>query len=75
MERHLRDLITEPRTCRICGCTDYDCSGCIDRTGEPCHWVEADRCSACEPGAVVLPAGTYLNPDEVAEFRRDWLLP
>lgn len=33
--------------CRTCGCTDDDCSGCIERTGEPCHWVEPDLCSAC----------------------------
>jgi len=35
------------RKCRICGCTDDDCSGCIEKTGEPCHWVEEDFCSAC----------------------------
>lgn len=35
------------RTCRVCGCTDADCSGCIERTGEPCRWVEEDLCSAC----------------------------
>lgn len=33
--------------CRKCGCTDLDCSGCIERTGAPCHWVEPDLCSAC----------------------------
>jgi hypothetical protein len=37
----------EPRACRECGCTDVDCSGCIARTGRPCHWVERDLCSAC----------------------------
>lgn len=36
-----------PRACRVCGCTELDCSGCIERTGEPCHWVEANLCSAC----------------------------
>lgn len=36
-----------PRTCRLCGCTDADCSQCIARTGSPCHWAEADLCSAC----------------------------
>jgi len=35
------------RRCRICGCTDEDCSDCIARTGEPCSWVEEDLCSAC----------------------------
>ena len=34
-------------SCRICGCTDDDCSGCVERTGVPCHWVEYDLCSAC----------------------------
>lgn len=37
-------------TCRACSCTDDDCSGCVERTGSPCHWVEADLCSACAPG-------------------------
>lgn len=59
-------------TCRVCGCTDDDCSGCVERTGEPCHWVEPDLCSACvagdEPAAeepeeeeapAVPPAGEY----------------
>lgn len=35
------------RSCRVCGCTEDDCSQCIERTGEPCHWVEDDLCSAC----------------------------
>jgi hypothetical protein len=33
--------------CRVCGCTDDDCMQCIARTGEPCHWVTPDLCSAC----------------------------
>ena len=33
--------------CRRCGCTDFDCADCIERTGTPCHWVEPDLCSAC----------------------------
>ena len=46
-------------SCRVCGCTDDDCSGCIKRTGRACHWVEADLRSACRdamadaPGACV----------------------
>lgn len=39
----------EVRTCRVCGCTDNDCSQCIEKTGRPCHWVEHDLCSACAP--------------------------
>jgi hypothetical protein len=43
------DAEEAPRTCRACGCTDDDCSGCIERTGTACHWVESDLCSACKP--------------------------
>ncbi|MEW6485767.1 MAG: hypothetical protein AB1423_14335 [Pseudomonadota bacterium] len=35
------------QTCRVCGCTDNDCSQCIEKTGQPCYWVEEDLCSAC----------------------------
>jgi hypothetical protein len=42
----------EVRRCRVCGCTDDDCSGCIERTGKPCYWVEEDLCSACCPGSI-----------------------
>lgn len=35
--------------CRVCGCTDADCSACIAKTGVPCSWVESDLCSACVP--------------------------
>jgi ParB/RepB/Spo0J family partition protein len=36
-------------TCRVCGCTDEDCEQCIDKTGEPCTWVDETHtlCSAC----------------------------
>lgn len=37
--------------CRACGCTDLDCRGCIERTGQPCYWVEPDLCSACLPAS------------------------
>jgi uncharacterized metal-binding protein YceD (DUF177 family) len=33
--------------CRVCGCTDFDCLRCIERTGFACYWVEEDLCSAC----------------------------
>jgi len=42
--------VAEPkklRTCYRCGCTNLDCSGCIARTGKPCHWVGVALCSAC----------------------------
>jgi hypothetical protein len=37
-----------PRICRGCGCTDNNCIECIERTGEPCHWIGPNLCSACE---------------------------
>lgn len=49
-------LSTRPAvlTCRQCGCTEDDCSGCIERTGYPCAWVERidgpdNLCTACVP--------------------------
>lgn len=51
--------VTRPgQKCRICGCTDEDCSQCIEKTGRPCTWVfesalrspavfDAPLCSAC----------------------------
>jgi hypothetical protein len=33
-------------TCRVCGCDDEH--ACISFFG-PCHWVEADLCSECQP--------------------------
>lgn len=49
IDRHERLLAAgEPeRRCRVCGCTDSDCRGCVERAGEPCYWVEDDLCSAC----------------------------
>lgn len=47
----LAELMGE-RRCRECGCTDIDCSMCIEKTGQPCDWVEDDLCSACAPDSV-----------------------
>lgn len=35
------------QTCRVCGCTNYDCRQCIEKIGEACWWIEPDLCSAC----------------------------
>lgn len=40
-------VVFDERRCRGCGCTDEDCSSCIERTGQPCWWVEPDLCSTC----------------------------
>jgi hypothetical protein len=45
--RRIRPTAQRVRRCRVCGCTDNDCSQCIARTGRPCSWVGADLCSAC----------------------------
>lgn len=45
-KRQLPPMEDEP-TCRVCGCTEDDCSECVEATGEPCHWVEPDLCSRC----------------------------
>lgn len=37
------------RACRVCGCTEFDCRQCVEKTGAPCHWVAPDLCSVCKP--------------------------
>lgn len=51
LQRADRNVLGNPpvRTCRVCGCTEDDCRQCIAKIGEPCHWAEADLCSACLP--------------------------
>lgn len=53
----------DEQACRVCGCTDDDCSGCVERTGVPCHWVDWDLCSACDVRRVQL------------SRRRGWRMP
>lgn len=53
--KEIDHLIQSPRyskrmgsqICRSCGCTDFDCTECIERTGTPCYWFEENLCSAC----------------------------
>jgi len=58
------------RTCRVCGCTDLDCSQCIEKTGFPCHWVEADLCSACVDPPDLAGNGIKLMNDQVRQARK-----
>lgn len=41
------DPTTPTRRCRVCGCTDEDCTLCAARTGRPCTWIASTLCSAC----------------------------
>lgn len=34
--------------CRVCGCSDYNCTKCTKITGELCSWIENDLCSRCD---------------------------
>jgi hypothetical protein len=54
------------RTCRVCGCTDDDCTRCVERTGSPYWWVAADWCSAC----VGVPPGRVRRLAAQAVLRR-----
>lgn len=38
----------EIRRCRVCGCTESDCTQCIEKQGHPCWWVKDDLCSSCQ---------------------------
>ncbi len=42
------------QTCKYCGCTNIDCTQCIQRTGEPCYWAKKDICSACYDNKLIV---------------------
>jgi len=59
-----RDHDGDGMTCVVCGCTEQDCTGCADRTGQACWWVASDLCSACAPlleSARAHALGTHLR--------------
>lgn len=43
----LRTVVPVTDECSVCGCTDEDCSQCVERTGLPCYWAQPGLCSAC----------------------------
>lgn len=43
----IKDIRERDRKCRICGCTNDDCSQCVEVQGFACYWVEDDLCSRC----------------------------
>lgn len=46
-------MAVKPGTCRVCGCTDDNCTRCVEATGQPCCWVDEDEtlCSRCDDEA------------------------
>ncbi len=60
-DRRPADDAEVTRRCRTCGCTDDDCRQCIEKTGRPCSWVEADLCSACVPEAAAATAWDFVE--------------
>ena len=65
-EPHYHDEPLEEQRCAVCGCTDEDCYGCYERTGQPCYWIEEDLCSACVADSAPVdgyrrrPSGLYV---------------
>lgn len=55
------------RACRVCGCTDDDCSACVEATGTSCWWVGENLCSRCVPAA--HPAPLLLVEDRPGRHR------
>jgi len=35
------------KKCKICECTDDNCTSCVEKTGIPCYWFSDNICSAC----------------------------
>jgi len=49
--------VEQSGVCKICRCTESNCRQCIERTGKPCRWVNAEKtlCSACVlPGKITI---------------------
>jgi hypothetical protein len=48
-KKRIRQVKPKPGICGVCGCTDYNCFGCIERTGAACSWLDPENtvCSAC----------------------------
>ena len=49
------DSYPSTQKCRFCGCTDDDCTQCIEAQGYSCHWAEPNLCSRCAPIAKTIP--------------------
>ena len=43
-----QDRKNSTQQCRVCGCSDYNCTKCTKITGEVCSWIESDLCSRCD---------------------------
>lgn len=54
--------------CAECGCTDDDCSQCIEKTGAPCYWANDEKtlCSACTPKHQTPHHPLYTSPYDQA---------
>lgn len=46
----MNKIVVKVGKCKVCGCTDHDCSQCIKAEGWPCDWVDEthDLCTRCE---------------------------
>jgi hypothetical protein len=79
-EAFVNNIPFDERQCRFCKCTEYDCSECVKKTGERCHWVAENVCSACadelkkeqhdakDAKQVLGPNDKIIPPDDRAEI-------
>lgn len=63
----VKALIDKLQRCRVCGCTQYNCSQCIEKTGSPCTWAEKDLCSACVEEPEIPVVDTRASQSEAVE--------
>lgn len=61
-----------PGVCRACGCTDDDCSACIEATGQRCSWADEQHtlCTRCDRGELVAALVAPRAPEWVLTHRR-----
>ncbi len=58
------------KKCKICGCTDDDCTQCVKAQGKVCTWVTNELCSRCDKtinteGPTILSAITSNDREKI----------
>lgn len=69
-----KQWIDSLQRCRKCGCTQFDCRQCIEKTGSPCTWVEKNLCSACVEEPPIPVVDTRASQSEVTEVPEEQTL-
>lgn len=56
--------------CNVCGCTDNDCSQCVEASGHPCFWIDdtEEICSRCYADEFFKEDSQYQNQENILDI-------